>query len=64
MRTVHMKDTLAKLGYSRCFDDRSFQRMGLQHMVECTPTDEFDVAIMAGIEVDAMADDAQDQFYE
>jgi hypothetical protein len=35
-RTVRLKDTLAKLGYSRCFHDRSFQRMGLQHMVECT----------------------------
>jgi hypothetical protein len=40
--------------------------MGLQHMVECTPKDDFDDAIMAGIEVDAMVDDAdtQAQFYE
>jgi hypothetical protein len=65
-RTVRLRDTLAKLGYSRCFSDRAYQRMGLQHMAEKIPEGQQDDANMAGIEEDAMADDidAQAQFYE
>jgi hypothetical protein len=31
---VRIDDTLKKLGYSKCFSDRAFQRMGLKQMEE------------------------------